>query len=793
MAATIPLSTTTCLTSSEAFKYPLPQIRQFHRDLTTELDEKNARLRTLVGGSYRQLLGTAEQILQMRQDISGVEEKLGKVGEGCGRNVLVGMVGGLGKLQGEMKNGKKGEEMRVVAKMKVLGMCGIVVGKLLRRPGRIDGDGGRGKGLVVAAKVLVLSRLLAKSLENTGDKEFVEEAKKKRSALTKRLLRAVEKTLVSVKDAEDRDDLVQTLCAYSLATSSGAKDVLRHFLNVRGEAMALAFDDEEESNKQTSGVLRALEIYTRTLLDVQALVPRRLSEALATLKTKPLLKDDSIRELEGLRLDVCERWFGDEIIYFTPYVRHDDLEGSLAVETLRGWAKKASEVLLEGFTKTLQGGLDFKVVVELRTKILEVWIRDGGKARGFDPSILLNGLRDVINKRLVDLLETRVGKLHLVGTEIESTLATWQEGTTDIHASLWDEDMMATELSNGGNIFKQDILARTFGRNDAVSRVVNSFHTWRHFIEEIGTYIDELKKQRWDDDLEDMEDDESLESRQNLLSKEDPQMLQDHLDSSLENSFQELHTKITSLVDQHKDSKHIGKISIYILRILRDIRAELPSNPALQKFGLSLVSSLHQNLAGMVSENAILTLAKSLKKKKVAGRALWEGTPELPVQPSPATFKFLRGLSTAMADAGSDLWSPVAVKVLKAHLDTQVEDQWSKALKEEEPSNGISDSPTDAPETNADEKEGDAPASTPAPVVEVDEEKLKDLLRQSLFDISVLQQALALQSDDKEDKLKNLADEVEGKLNLEARERKRVANGVVEYWKRCSLLFGLLA
>lgn len=799
MAATIPLSTTTCLTSSEAFKYPLPQIRQFHRDLTTELDEKNARLRTLVGGSYRQLLGTAEQILQMRQDISGVEEKLGKVGEGCGRNVLVGMVGGLGKLQGEMKNGKKGEEMRVVAKMKVLGMCGIVVGKLLRRPGRIDGDGGRGKGLVVAAKVLVLSRLLAKSLENTGDKEFVEEAKKKRSALTKRLLRAVEKTLVSVKDAEARDDLVQTLCAYSLATSSGAKDVLRHFLNVRGEAMALAFDDEEESNKQTSGVLRALEIYTRTLLDVQALVPRRLSEALAVLKTKPLLKDDSIRELEGLRLDVCERWFGDEIIYFTPYVRHDDLEGSLAVETLRGWAKKASEVLLEGFTKTLQGGLDFKVVVELRTKILEMWIRDGGKARGFDPSILLDGLRDVINKRLVELLETRVGKLHLVGTEIESTLATWQEGITEIHASLWDEDMMATELSNGGNIFKQDILARTFGRNDAVSRVVNSFHTWRHLIEDIGTYIDELKKQRWDDNLEDMEDDESLESRQNLLSKEDPQMLQDHLDSSLENAFQELHAKITSLVGRQKDSKHVGKISIYILRILRDIRAELPSNPALQKFGLSLVSSLHENLAGMVSENAILTLAKSLKKKKVAGRALWEGTPELPVQPSPATFKFLRCLSTAMADAGADLWSPVAVKVLKAHLDTQVEDQWSKALKEkeEEPSNGISGSPTNAPKTDAEEKEGGAPAPAPAPtpaaVVEVDEEKQKDLLKQSLFDISVLQQALASQSDDKENKLKNLADEVEGKLDLEARERKRVVNGAAEYWKRCSLLFGLLA
>ncbi|CAD6448444.1 97b5cd40-78b5-441f-8fbe-a7ad2864f7d1 [Sclerotinia trifoliorum] len=630
MASTT-LSTTTCFTSSEAFKHPLPQIRQFHRDLTTELDEKNARLRTLVGGSYRQLLGTAEQILQMRKDIREVEEKLGK------------------------------------------GVCG-------------------------------------------GGKE-------EEGGLTKRLLRAVEKTLVSTKDGEDREDLVQALCAYSLATSSGAKDVLRHFLN----------------------------------------------RSIGCAENETLLKDESIRDLEGLRLDVCERWFGDEILYFTPYVRHDDLEGSLAVDTLRGWAKKASEVLLEGFTKTLQGGLDFKVVVELRTKILEVWIRDGGKARGFDPSILRDGLRGVVNKRLVELLETRVGKLHLVGTEIESTLATWDKGITDHHASLWDEDMMATELSNGGNIFKQDIIARTFGRNDTVSRVVNSFQTWRHLIEEIGTVIDELKKQRWDDDLEDIEDDESLDSRQNLLSKEDPQMLQGHLDSSLEKAFQELHTKITTFVEQYKDSEHSGKISMYILRILRDIRAELPSNPSLQKF--------------------------------VAGRALWEGTPELPVQPSPATFKFLRGLSTSMADAGADLWSPVAIKTLKVHLDSQVKEKWSKVLQEKTASNEITASSIDtsdaqnSAETEESEKEVHSKVDG-----ELDEEKQKDLLKQYLFDIFVLQQALASQSKQSGDmekgitgmKLKDLSEEIEVKIKLEMQERKRVGSAAKEYWKRTGLLFGFL-
>ncbi|KAM3073422.1 hypothetical protein ACMFMF_006628 [Clarireedia jacksonii] len=726
MATTKNLDPSLILTSAQAFAYPLPQVRQFHQNLTADLDVKNARLRELVGGSYRELLGTAEQILRMRREIAEVEEKLGKV--------------------------------------------------------------------------LVLERLLAKSLEGTREEEegFVEKERKKLGVLRRRLLRAIEKTLVMARGVDDREDLVQALCAYSLATSSSARDVLKHFLRVRGEAMTLAFEEAEEGKRDREGILKALDLYTRSLLDVQALVPRRLSEALAGLKTKPLLRDDTIRQQEGLRLDVLERWFGDEILYFTPYVRHDDLEGPQAVEILHGWAKKASEVLLEGFTKTLQGGFDFKTVVELRTKILEVWIKDGGKAKGFDPSILLNGLRGVVNKRLVELLEARVSKLHIVGTEMESTMGTWESGTTDAHASLWDDDMSEMEIGNGATVFKQGILARTFGRNDAVSRVVNSFHTWRHLIDEIGTVIDQLKKQKWDDDLEDIEDDESLETRNNLLSKEDPQMLQAHLDSSLEKAFSDLHTKTATLVEQYKDSQHSGKMSIYILRILRDIRTELPPNSSIQKIGLSIVPSLHEKLANTISETHIETFAKYFSKKRVPGRVLWEGDPELPVQPSPATFKFLRALSLDMAKAGADLWSPVAVETLKRVLGERIGVLWSENLKEKNNAKGSepttdgnagdeSVSNEDAPNTDG----GNIQAPASAPVnKDVDDQVRRDLLIQAFFDITFLQQALKFGEAD--DMMKTLCAEIEEQLKLEASPRKRMVNGAAEYWKRTSLLFGLL-
>ncbi|TVY28624.1 Uncharacterized protein LHYA1_G002353 [Lachnellula hyalina] len=766
MASTI-LSPTHTLTPSEAFTHPLPQVRTFHRSLTTSLDEKSSHLRTLVGGSYRELLGTAETILRMREDIEVVEEKLGRVGKGCGRNVVGHMVGGLGKLQDE---GGAGRDMQLgrAARGKCLGMCGVLASRLLKRNTPAEN---KALNLVLAAKVLVLGRLLLKSVGGEGE---VEEMKRKLGGLRRRLLRGVEK-IVQKSGGGDREDLLGALKAYAIATSSGAKDVLRHFLQIRAEALTLAFEDDED---EVPGVVRALELYTRTLLDVQALVPRRLSGALAGLKAKPLLNDEAIRELEGLRLDICERWFGDEILFFTPYIRHDDLEGALAVDTLKGWAKKASEVLLEGLSKSLQTMNEFKAVVALRTRILEIWIKDGGKARGFDPSILLDGLRKVINDRLVQLLETRVKKLHLVATDVEGTLASWRGGITDKQESLWDATMLDMELTHGATLFKQEVLARTHGRNDAISRPLKGYQAWRQLVDEIMTFIEQLKKQRWDDDLEDIEDDITLESRNTLLSKDDPNMLQDHLDTSLEKAYKDLHEKIASMLASY-EGEEIGSVSIYILRIIRDFRTELPKNKSLQPFGLALVPQLYDRLASTTSEELIKSYSKSFARKKVVGRSLWEGNPQIPVQPSPATFKLLNGLTLAMAKAGNDLWRPTAVAVLKKHLRTELGRSWFRALKDQEEKA--------ASQTNGATTDGEADsheAKEESNGVEVvDPVHRKEVLIQSLFDVLLLQSSFELPVA-VDDELQKLGGKLEEQVDLESASRKRIQQAAKDYWKR---------
>ena len=730
----------------------------------------------------------------MREDVGIVEEKLGRAGKGCGRTVVSKKAAGLGKLQSTLREGAHADQLAWLAKTKVLEMCAVVVGGLLRKGG-VTKDG-KGKSLVMAAKVLVLSRLLAKSLSDstTGrtkqEVDLVEESKKKLGGLRRKLVRAIERTMEKAGGDDKREDLVQAMCAYSLATSSGAKDVLRHFLHVRGEAMALVLDDGAMPQREAPGVLKALQLYTRTLLDVQALVPRRLREALESLKKKHLLKDEAIRELEGLRLDVSEKWFGDQILYFTPYNRHDDLDGPLAVETLQGWAKKASSILLQGFTKALKHISDFKLVVELRTKILELWIKEGGKAKGFDPSVMLDSFRKVINDRMLQLLESRVSKLHLVGTEIEATLQTWEVGVTDRHRILWSSDILEMEISNGAHHFKEGVLARMYGRNEAVSKAVNGYQTWNHLINEVTHVLTLLQKQRWDDDLEDIEDDLSIESRSALLSTEDPQILQKHLDASLEKAYSDLDERITTLLKTHHESDHIGPISIYILRILRDIRSELPANKSIQAFGFSLIPSLHQTLATVAFEKPIRRFSKPFPKR-VIGRALWEGNPELPIQPSTRIFRFLHNLTLSMAEVGSDLWSPAAVSVLKQYLQSELGTVWAAAIQELDETTGANENKSNGVAIN-----GDTDTEAIEPVQSKVKQALepdvrKDILIQYLFDIFVLQNVLDTSHGATVD-LKSIVSSLESQLDLDGPLYTRLQVGAQDYWKRTNLLFGPL-
>ncbi|KAI1323164.1 hypothetical protein F5Y16DRAFT_384600 [Xylariaceae sp. FL0255] len=806
--------TSTLTSSAQIFtKYTLPQIRAVHKSLHAQIDEKSTRLRTQVGNSYRQLLGTADTIVQMRADMAATQEVLGHMGGQCGRTVVDDKVASLSRFR---LSGAEEDSAEIAlgqaARVKLLRACGLAVGRLLKASGGVGAGAGvdaanRGDRLVLAAKVFVLSRLLVPGFGDvkTLDDEVrsaVEAAKKNLDALRRRLVRAVEKVLQKVGDETDTAVIIKALCAYSLASTTGTKDALRRFLSIRAEAITYEFDYEEhEKDRSTDNVLRGLELYTKTLVHVQALIPNRLPEALLDLKKKPLLADESLRSLEGLRLDLYERWCGDEIRYFTPFIRHDDLDSRQAKGMLTGWAKKGSETVLEGLSKTLEHTSEFKAILALRTSVLQQWIKDGGKARGFDPSIMLDGLRKAINDHLLQLIGSKVAKLKLVGSEVAATLDAWQSGITDRQRSLWDDDILEMDLSSGASKITQEVISRVYGRNEAVSRAVTGFESWHQIIDNVGDLVDQLKRQRWDNDVDEIEDEEVIETRQTLLSKDDPQLLHEKLNTTLEKAFEDLDEQLTALWQKQIEGVDNGQISMYILRILRDIRSRLPKLDAVQSFGQDNVPSLHEKMAMHVSVSPIEEFAATaLTLKEVAGRVLWEGEPALPSQPSPTTFKLLRNITVSMGDVGVDLWTPDAVETLKRVFGQQLADVWLEELETD------AAEPTPEPTAKTDEEtkdesesteDSDEPKTTEEEMAQKEtppslSERNKDVFIQWLFDINLLEHYLVLRNEDPNQPMKDLASETLRKTELDNASRDRLVKGAEEYFKRTNLLFGLL-
>ncbi|ERS97803.1 hypothetical protein HMPREF1624_05974 [Sporothrix schenckii ATCC 58251] len=956
-------------------KHTLPQIRAIHKSLHVQVDDKATRLRTQVGGSYRELLGTAETIVQMRTDMEGAQSTLAGMGGRCGRAVVGGKVTALASFV-DHEQGQSA--LSLAARARLLEACSRTVGRLLSRsnPDYSAGHASKtgksarqqrnhyrqqrqqqqqyqswGERLMLASKVLVLSRLLLSGINDTnGDPPrtisrskqaalqdaavlaSIEASKRSLGSLRRRLrdmievveravpASALDKSTAAADDADEvedvdvdddnnnrigggandededndgsitreqrdrhhtvsaaasaRDDLLRALCAHSLATTSGARDVLWQLLHVRSQAMALAFemDEEEHQNNQQSepgqqqqqqqpsdhraswkadNVLRGLALYTKTLLDVQALLPHRLPEALLGLKRRALLDDDALRQVEGLRLDVYARWCGEDVQYFKPYIRHDDLDATQARDMLAKWAERGSEVFVAGLQRALeqqppadassekpaQGTplvirryLDMHAIVDLRTRVLQLWIRDSSKARGFDPSELLDKIRAVFNQQMLQVLATKAGKLRLVGSEVAATLASWQDGVTDRHAQLWgtnssstkhdDHQAIDTDLSEGAVAFVRDVVTRLHGRSDAVAKAVASYVTWRHVVDDVAAVVDQLRRQRWDNDVDDIvEDEDTIAQRQQLLSKDDPQTLHDRLEAALDTAFQELNAQITTEWAAVASSDDLapttkGNIAMYLVRVLREIRSRRPAtssaSAATRQLGLAIIPELHAAIVRVVVAPPLEQFTRTtLTRKTVAGRVLWDAVGQsaaLPSTPSPGVFKFLRDLSTAMGTAGMDLWSPAAVAQLKQQVSQQLGEQWTALLEtadylqEDSDTTLQTENQKEASAASGGEKQDAASTTT------LSTDDRKDLLKQWLFDVAWLRCSLGSDAG-KTDKTKKrgmveLEDAVFRRTGLPEEEsndsgsktpRQRITKAAQEYWKKTSLLFGLLA
>ncbi len=691
----------------------------------------------------------------------------------------------------------------------VLRSCPDVISKLLKSRGSV----------LLAAKVLVISRLLHTKLsQRPNPPPYLETLRNKIASLRRRLLYRIDRRF---KDLDLAGDVVvEAMCAFALATSSSAKDVIRHFHHSRQEAMS---ESMMENSVGHEGMLMALRLYVKTLRDTQAIIPGQLAHALEKLKSTSIFRSQDVYSLMELNLDVHERWIADDIKTFTPYIRHDDLSKAEAEKSIKLWAEQAFQSFLRGLRKSLENVQELQALMQLRGQVLELWLSNHQHLMGVDTAESLDGIREIINLLARSIIHRKASNLNRVGIIVYDTLQAWQPDIHDSTLSLWDFSMMSIEMSHGGKDFREALTARSLGKNGPLNILSHEYMEFLSSIEAIEATIKTIQETKWQDRMEDVEDDdELLDNKQALLSVDDPRLMQEELNHALHEAYAELQSSLGKIqADLQEDDSSRCPKSCFLIRTWREIRQHIPKSYKNPSLGLTSIPELHRIIANRVLKPPLYRCSRRLQKTTnltgiLPSRPLWEGDPELPVLPSPWTYRFLLDLMSSMTTCGSDIWSPQATAALKRQVIVQLAALLEESLSHEatkvnghgnEQSDGDQDETIsadgDTREAQLEQAGQEAAADTPINGSTVDSEThpseptkplSNDAKIQTFFDTAYLINATSIKDLAAEDnELVSLQSRLVGDLALEAESVDRMKTGAAEYWKRTSLLFGLLA
>lgn len=720
-----------------------------------------------------------------------VESKLARVGQHCSARGLERIHANTARME---IGGTDTERYALASQLSVLRSAPAVMARLMKSDG----------SHLLTAKVLVIARLLHKALSQTRSKPpIVDTLWEKLLSMRRKLLRRIDARLAG--GTAETTSLVESMCAFALATSSAPSHVLQHFHKVRLDKMA--GDLKRGGGELAKHGIGALKLCIQTCLDTQTVFPRRLAEALTKLKAHPLVQDPDVRALYELNLDVHDRWIGDEARNYTPWPRHDELQRPEAEKMLHKWSKDAIAAFLKGIKKAIEGEDRLKEVANLRSELIETWILSGSRMAGVKSVNVLDDLRDTMNEKLESIVRDRTRGLDRVVSGLTTQVDSLPTQAPTL--SLWDTSN-SSDLSNGAQSFKSTILDTYQGRVKHVNTLTSAFDEWMDSVLEVKGIVKSMKEARWDDtfadDVDGDSDDDLADSKQTLLSDDDPRLLEEVTQEALQEALQNLGTGFDKLVHSTTGPDEGDSIihkAVFILRVVREFGDRIPrlklqdkSTALVSPFSTASLESLYSVLSAHVAAPSIEMLDRSLtttSKTKSNNHILWEGNPPLPGQPSPSTYRFLRELKKRMAALGSDLWAPSCVVALKAKVGGDVRGVIERHVESAKTvhTNGEELEKDGDEADEADEKDaevnGDAEKAGDTQTASNSRELSERSLKQLVFDGLYLQRFVAT-GDGKDDwtKMVEMAE-----LNDKALER--LKKSAADYARKTYLLFALLA
>lgn len=760
MATQPPLDPKSLASWEDAFQYPLPVVRRLEQQLRKNIDENRTKLRSLVGTSYRDLLGTAERIVEMDEQIQQTEHYMSDIGRKCNARALERIADN----HARMKNVRAGQEdkgrRRVVAQTKVLQNSLAVTRRIIRSGG----------DALLAAKLLVLARLLHKGL--AGGEEpapaVLEDLRRKLGQTRKRLLGYISRSLVKTNLATDIT--VQALCAYSLISSSSPKDVLRYFMQVRFEQL----ESKAETLSEAS-MPEMLDVYSQTLLDTKELFPRRFADSLSQLSKAALIRDAGVRSVFELSLDVYEQWIAEDVRNFHPWVRHDQLSSADVAGALSSWTKQAQSCLLQALKDILAHQSDAHAVLAIRQQVLIKYLSLGAKLRNEEHARAVDDIRTAFLGKLEDIADNAA---KMSGLAVDAQLS----GSDSILPKVWDLATEDLDLNGGAAYLRKAVIDRQHGRSASSESISRALDNWTSNLQQFAEAIATMRSFKWDDDLDlELDDLTDSESLQITLSRQDPQQLELRLHKAAASSLQRAYKQIEEMVES-------TTYPALLIRVVRDVDQRrralsyvLEKIDDQSKASKTFVAALHRKVAAKVCDEPLQRYSESRTRAVVA---LWDGSPALPVQPSPASYRLIKDLHRQMSDVGFDLWSLDAVQMLKTIVGERLEYQLSSVVidePQEPPKNDLSNGHAAEAEAEREGSNAEAPSG----------DENRNRLVQTLFDLLYLQRIITTGSQD--ERLGRVIVELRKRVDLEDTANERLKRSANEYWRRTHLLFGLLA
>ncbi|KAJ5757425.1 uncharacterized protein N7511_006119 [Penicillium nucicola] len=761
----------------DVFQYPIPTVRRVEQELRRDIASNKEKLRALVGTRYRDLVGTAETIVAMNRDIQDVETVLADVGRRCNpRLVERKHVHGRQIKSGDAE--KDADKHAFGAQLALLHKCTTSITRLLRRRA----------SLLLISKILIVCRLLHNTLSQQEPvPPFLDDLRNQLAHLKLTLRKRIDKRLASTRATED--NIIESLAAYCLATSSSSDDAIHHFHQVRLDVIA------SQLSLSRQNIPKALQLFVRTLQASKVLRHRQFSDVLSKIKARPILADPEIRSLDGLEIEVLGRWVAPDVTNFIPWIKLSELNRADGIDSIKEWSRQAFDKFTEGCQKSLAQSNDFSELLALRIETVELWLSSWGSTIIHGSLDVLERLRKIFNDQLSRILKVQALSLEEVGGRACSIVLDWEKKQHESVGSLWDGDLIVAEYSNGAQAFKQTVADRLLGRDEDVSTVLATYKTWLTSIREVKESIDSLRRIRWTDILVGGEvEDEDIDITIRL-NEDDPRLLSDSLHSAVRESYGNLQTSFSSAFKSF-GSSHSSEKATFLLRLIRLVRRDIPASFVAGDFvfSIDIVPELQKLLASEVVATAgSLKMAPSLKAhpqtgraKIVPGRSLWESTPTVPVQPSASTFKFLRRLTSTMDICGSDLWDPSTVLALKMALKTALEIAIASSLDDLESLDSLkSDLDDEIPSTNGDKDQGNKSAENNT---EEQVEATQDWKTQLFFDSLYLSKMLG-----EKYQLADVLARAQKSADLGTEAVQTMTQSANEYWTRTELLFGLLA